>query len=236
MVISQLSLSQRFRLTLAFTCIILNSVATKPVYGASKSVRGWEIEQEIRQWGKQEILLSGGGMRLHDVSRGVTIVMSAPHWKPVLYSDTRKVIAETTLRNVQLGFSGRFRMMVSGTSSAKAKNWKPSGNTRICNRKALVLKMVPDESAPHEQWVFWKYWVCQDIPVPSQITSLITAHYGIADLGKVPLRYQTGTNKARVVMNTLSIDEKSIDQKMFSAPANYKKVTPDQVMFAVMEF
>lgn len=219
-----------------FVAAVVSWAGIVPALPAKNVIRGWAVEQDIRNWGKQKLLVSQHAMKLTDISRGFTIVMKAPDWKPVLYSDSRKVMADTTLKSVQTGFSGRFRMMVSGDVTVLAKNWQPRGTAKICNHKAQLFKMTGDATIPSQRWTYYEYHVAQDIPLPKQITSLIAAHYGIVDLGKLPLRYQVGKNKPRIVMDTQSITEQSWDGSLFLVPTNYKKVKPDEVMFAVMEF
>lgn len=195
----------------------------------AKDVRCWVIHQDIPAAGRSDVIITDQGVRVNDLARGYSAVMSAPKWQPVFFADSRKVMCATTVAQVNGGFAARFRGFAStGTMSKTA--WKADAESKVCDRKVQVYKKVDEPDSR------WKYFACKDLPVNPKIVSLVSAMYGVSDLGQFPLRFQTGHTKARIVLDTISVKQENVDPKVFSAPSNYKKVKLEEVMFAVMDF
>ncbi len=155
--------------------------------------------------------------------------MSAPKWQPVLFAESRKVICPSSTGAIGNGYTARFRGMAS-TGTIVASAWKAEGESKVCDRKVQVYRKIDEPNSR------WKFYGCKDIPVNRKIASLVSAVYGVCDLGQLPLRFQTGHNKPHIVLDTLAVKQDSVDTKIFEPPAGYKKVSLEQVIFAVMDF
>lgn len=195
----------------------------------AKNVQAWVVHQDIPAAGRSDVIFTDQAVRVNDIARGYSAVMSAPKWQPVFFAETRKVMCITTVSEINGGFAARFRGFAStGTMSKTA--WKAASESKVCDRKVQVYSKIDEPNSR------WKYYGCKDIPVNSKIVSLVSAMYGVSDLGQFPLRFQTGHTKARIVLDTLSLKQEKVDSKIFAAPVNYKKVKLEEVMFAVMDF
>lgn len=213
---------------LPLCAVVLVSMYSAHLSAEAKSSKGWKLSQDISGVGKSIVTLTDNAVRMDDTTRGYSIVMSAPKWQPVFFADSRKVKRESSIAEMSRGFSARFRTFSSSLSGATS-SWSKVGESKVCGRAVTVYKRIDEKSN-------WKFYGCKDMHVKDKIATLVCAQYGMADLGQIPLRFETGHNKVRIVFDTTAVTPATIDSAVFEVPKNYKNVKLEEVMFAVMDF
>jgi hypothetical protein len=216
---------------------VLIACGNHPAEAKKATVPGWEIEQKIYKWGHVRMTVCAEGALFLDIERGYNVTMRPPDWKLVYYSDSRKVIAELPLSKLRTTVSDRVRLFVGGDKQdINPVQWKLHGDSLIAGIpvQLYTLDFAADKESDHVRT--WKDYVVKKIQLPPAATTFMCKSFGMVDLGKYPLRFQTGRVILDSLVDTVSMRPKAIDQDIFKSPVNYQKVTPEQVIFAVQDF
>jgi hypothetical protein len=203
----------------------------------SATVSGWEIEQKVNKWGAIRLTVCDQGMLFYDVVRGYYVTMRPPEWQIVYYSNSRKVISEVSINSLERNVTNRFRVFSGGGTPDKDPSlWKLEGTAQVAGNPALLYTRFfsADQDAPYSRT--WKSYVAKEITVPGPIRAFVCETFGVINLGKFPLRFQTGRYGVFTLLDTISAHKKQVDPAIFKTPANYKTVAPEQVIFAVSDF
>jgi hypothetical protein len=231
----------RWRASILFAFLIVIFLLTAssdcPCDAKSASVSGWEIEQKVDKWGAVKLTVCAEGMLLYDVVRGYNVVMRPPDWKVVYYSNSRKVISEVSINSLGRNLTNRFRVFSGGGTADKDPSlWRLEGNAQVAGSPALLYTRFfsADQDAKYSRT--WKYYVAKEIKLPAPIRAFVCETFGVINLGKFPLRFQTGRYDVFSLLDTISVHKQEIDPAIFKTPSNYERVTPEQVIFAVTDF
>jgi hypothetical protein len=227
------------KILLAFliAVFLLTASGNRPSEAKSATVSGWELEQKVDKWGAVKLTVCAEGMLFYDVVRGYNVAMRPPDWKVVYYSNSRKVISEVSINTLGRNLTNRFRVFSGGGTADKDPSlWRLEGNAQVAGNPAQLYTRFfsPDKDAVYSRT--WKCYVAKEIKVPDPIRAFVCETFGVINLGKFPLRFQTGRYDVFSLLDTISVHRKEIDPAIFKTPSNYERVTPEQVIFAVTDF
>lgn len=169
---------------------------------------------------------------MDDPIRDFSIVMSGPDWVVHYFSDKKKIIYSVPISRLGRSFSERMGLL-SGTHDQNAEHWKMFAKGKLLGREVDQFRLVTDKHGkPLERLGYHELFTDAEINVDPRVCKMFANLYDEPDVGRVPMRALTGTAKAHVHMDTLSIKKVVVSPAMRAVPRGYKRVSnAETVMF-----
>jgi hypothetical protein len=200
--------------------------------GLATTVSGWETERTYNNWGKHKVYFAKDFFRMDDPIRHFSIVTYGPDWIVHYFSDKRKIIYSAPIDKLGRSFSERMGIL-SGGRDQDVSHWKKIAKVKLLGRDVDYLRLVKDKSgAPLRHVSLCEMYTAPDMKVAPQVCRMFANLYDIPDMGIVPIRMITGTQRSHMHMDTLSVKTIAMPPTMRAIPKGYKKVTTaEAVMF-----
>ncbi|MBX3153103.1 hypothetical protein KF728_23280 [Candidatus Obscuribacterales bacterium] len=206
--------------------------ALKPGSGGGKSnSSAWETERIYNNWGKHKIVFSRSFFRMDDPIRDFSIVTSGPDWIVYYFSDKKKIIYSTPITRLRRSFSERMGLLTGGRDQDPT-HWQKVGKAKLLGQEFDHYRLAKDKSgAPLRRVSFCELFTAS-MKVEPQVSKMFANLFDSPDMGSIPIRMLTGTQRSHLHMDTLSIKTTVVSPAMRAIPKGYKKVpNAEAVMF-----
>jgi len=189
---------------------------------------GWVLTQQSATFGDQYVYITKNGLKCVNPRAGFAFVSHAPDWNVILYNEKTRVYYQTTVEK------WKNEMQARGMSTdIQDRNWSKGTASSICGLRATEYKMTGSNTlragkSRATQISAATFWSCDFIDVPPQLTSLLSATYGLPNTQHIPLRLlATEQGKSKRLLDTYRSQQSNIPISYFSCPAGLTPVKSD---------
>ncbi len=204
---------------------------------ALKSQQGLLIEQHSGLVGDEKIYITKDACKLVCEKSHFTMMMKAPDWNIVFFSDKSKMIYKTDIAHwkgdvcfaVSLVNFGRFNRL--RPVSSQKENYAGAQCTVLTMRGSAPPEPFTDPTAVEfGNVVYAKYWLAEGLPVSQKAVTAICKTFRVPDQKKLPLRlfFINDNQKRKNELTTEHVTKVSFPQDVFQIPTGYKTASGEK--------
>ncbi len=223
--------SWRFAFTIV--CVFLSGSQSFALPFQSGLVRAHLIKQESVFIGPHELWVSQDALRSIDLNTGITTVVRADH-TVVIFNEKKKCFFQARIET--MGMDPSVSSYTPFRFALASRQWKKVRELNFCGQPVIVYESVQASGKAKGRWTGLdgmdiyqaRYAEAAELKLSSGLLKALEYLYIIPPPKAVPLRvlFNTMHNKGtyKKVLETLSIEEKSVPSAYFSVPKGCKQV------------